>query len=260
MDRIRLPASATWLGLALSFLVPGLGFYLRGPRIYGWTAMAACGLLFILFIASFGEPLGNFAFGMILSTHTTGIAYYYGPAMQEWTLRNRILLNILILMALGFLLYSPLRNTIQNHFFMPLRINGRVVVVEKLLPVESVQRGNWIAYHISSSYDSGNDIWLDVHSGMGFGPVLAVAGDNVQFSAKGYLVNGVLEPSLPNMPSSGSFVVAPKHWFIWPSYSVSGHNYQSRVTPIMLKLANVSEDQYAGKPFKHWFWRKQILQ
>jgi hypothetical protein len=86
-----------------------------------------------------------------------------------------------------------------------------------------------------------------------------VAGDNVEFSTKGFFVNGVLRPSLPNMPSSGSFVVAQNQWFIWPSYSVSGHGYESRVSSIMLKLANVSEDQYAGKPFKRWFWRKQNL-
>ena len=259
MDRIRLPSIVTWRGLIVSFLIPGLGFYLRGPRIYGRMAMAACGLLFLIFIAFFGYPFGNLAFGLIISTHTTGITYYLGPELQKWRLRERVLLTILILMSLGFLYYGPLRDIIQNRILMPLQINGRVVVVEKLAPMGTVQRGDWIAYHITRSAEYGDDMAIHIHSGTGFGPVLAVAGDTVEFSAKGFSINGVLHPLLPDMPSSGSFVVAQKHWFIWPSYSVSGHGYQSRVSSLMLELANVSEDQYAGKPFKHWLWRKQVL-
>ena len=259
MERIRLPFALTWRGLALSFLMPGLGFYLRGPRIYGKMAMAACGLLFLVFIAWFGYPLGNLAFGLIISTHTSAIAYYCGPILQDWTLGKRLLFTVLILVSVSLLYYGPLRDIIQSHVLMPLRINNRVIVVEKLAPVGTVRRGDWIAYHISYSTESGDDEWIHIHAGTGFGPVLAVAGDTVEFSAKGFSVNGVPHPLLPNMPSSGSFVVAPKHWFIWPSYSVSGHGYQSLVSSLMLELANVSEDQYAGKPFKHWFWRKQVL-
>jgi hypothetical protein len=259
MDRIRLPAAVTWRGLIFSFLVPGLGFYLRGPRIYGRVAMAACGVLFLVFIAFFGYPIGNLAFGLIISTHTSAIADYCSPALQDWTLGKRLLLTILILMSVSLLFYRPLRDFIQNHFLMPLQINGRVVVVEKLAPMGTIQRGDWIAYQILGSSEYGDDTAIHIHAGNGFGPVLAVAGDNVEFSGKGFTVNGVLRPPLPYMPSSGSFVVAPKHWFIWPSYGVSGHAYQSRVTPLMLELANVSEDQYAGKPFEHWFWRKQTI-
>ncbi|HTV39515.1 MAG TPA: hypothetical protein VMF08_02995 [Candidatus Sulfotelmatobacter sp.] len=259
MDRIRLPNAVTWGGLALSFLVPGLGFYLRGPRIYGHVAMSACGLMFLLFIAFFGHSIGNLAFGMIISTHVSAIAYYCGPILQSWTLRMRFLFTILTLLAVSFLFYGPLRDMIQNHILMPLRINGRVIVVEKLAPMGTIRRGDWIAYRISRYSEYGDDEYVHVHSGTGFGPVLGVAGDNVVFSTNGFLVNGVLHPPLPDMPSSGSLVVAEKHWFIWPSYSVSGHGYQSRITSMMLELANVSEDQYAGRPFKHWFWNEQVI-
>lgn len=221
--------------------------------------MTACGLLFLVFIACFGYPIGNLAFGLIISTHTSGIAYYLGPALTVWTLRGRLFLTILILMSVSLLYYGPLRDIIQSHLLMPLRVNGRIIVVGKLAPLEDVRRGDWIAYHISRGDESGDDAWVRIHSGTGFGPVLAVPGDTVEFSANGYSVNGVPHPLLPNMPASGSFVVAKKHWFIWPSYSVSGHGYGGVVASVMLELANVSEDQYAGKPFKHWFWREQII-
>lgn len=221
--------------------------------------MAACVLLFLIFVAWFGYPLGNYAFGLIISIHTSSLVYYCGPAMQAWELKNRIFFTVLVLMAVGFLFYGPLRDFIQYRFLMPLQMNGRVIVVQKFALVSSVKRGDWIAYRIAYSYENGDDAWVHIHSGIGFGPVLGMAGDSVEFSSKGFLVNGVLRPSLAYMPSSGSFVVAQKQWFIWPNYSVSGHGYASHVTSIMLGLANVSEQQYAGKPFKHWFWRKQTL-
>jgi len=75
-------------------------------------------------------------------------------------------------------------------------------------------------------------------------------------------VNGVLQPSLPHMPKSGELVVAGNHWFIWPNLAISG-NWdvgEANVSAAMLQLSNVSEDQFVARPFKHWFWRKQILQ
>jgi hypothetical protein len=258
MDRIRMPSTVALPKLLLSFLVPGLGFYLRGPRIYGRAALAACTGLFLVFIACLGEPVGNMAFGLMISLHTSGVAYYCGPALRLWPFRERIFLTLLVLTALGVLYYGPLRDIIENHLLMPLRFNGQVVVVQKWAPAAGVKRGDWIAYHISYSSDSGEDAWVHIHSGVGFGPVLGVPGDTIEFSQKGFSVNGVLKPLLPYMPSRGSLVVGQNHWFIWPSYTVSGHGYTDRISSIMLNLANVSEGQYDGKPFKHWLWRKQV--
>lgn len=260
MDHIRLPSEITWRGLTFSFLIPGMGFYLRDPRMYGRLALAACGFLILVFIAWLGFPLANLAFGLLMSIHVGGFVYYCSPALNGWRLRNRMLFTVLVLMSAGFFFYGSLRDIIQSHFLMPLRAQGRVILVNKLAPVENVHRGDLIAYHISPFREIEGDVRIHLHSGIGFGPVLAVAGDTVEFSPKGFRVNGVLHAARPDMPSSGSFVVAPKRWFIWPSESLSGHGYQNGLTSLMLKLANVSEDQYAGEPFKRWFWRNQILQ
>src|ERR1700722_4150994 len=91
MDRIYLPGSISWPGLALSFLVPGSGFYFRGPRIWGFTVMAACALLFSIFIVWFGYPLANLAFGMMISAHVSGIVYYCSPLLQQWDFTVRLL-------------------------------------------------------------------------------------------------------------------------------------------------------------------------
>jgi hypothetical protein len=95
---------------------------------------------------------------------------------------------------------------------------------------------------------------------MGFGPVLAVPGDRVEFSEKTFLVNGVPQPLMPHMPAGGSLVVAENRWFIWPSFSISGQGNEARISELMMSAATVSQEQLVGKPFKRWFWRKQTLQ
>jgi hypothetical protein len=89
-----------------------------------------------------------------------------------------------------------------------------------------------------------------------------MAGDSVAFLTNSFAVNGVERPLLPHMPTSGNLTVPEKNWFIWPELGISGHGNTSEavISSTMLQLATVPEDQFTGKPFKRWFWRKQILQ
>jgi hypothetical protein len=261
MDRIYLPGEVTWPGLALSFLVPGLGFYLRGPRIWGKTVMAGCALLFFLFIIGFGYPYANFAFGMIISAHVSGIVYYCAPILQEWELRTRLLFTVLVLAGVGLSIYLPSRAAIQNHWLMPLRVNGQGVVVQKLASPKAVKRGDWIAYRLPARSEGvlEEDWRMFAHSGVGLGPVLAVANDQVVFSNNVVIVNGVAQPLLPHMPTYGAITVPENFWFIWPGYSINGRGDERRITSMMLQLANVPENEFIGRPLKRWFWRKQVL-
>ncbi len=63
------------------------------------------------------------------------------------------------------------------------------------------------------------------------------------------------------MPNSGTLVIQKNHWFIWPNLAISGNwNVgEVNISSAMLEMADVSEKQFVGKPFKRWFWRKQIL-
>lgn len=261
MDRIYLPGNVTWPGLILSFLVPGLGFYLRGPRILGKVVMAACVLLAFIFVIGFGYPCANFAFGLIISTHASGFVYYCSPILQELEFRTRLIFTGVNLITIGFLFYSPLRAMIQNHCLTPLRIKGQVIVVQKLFSAKAVKRGDWVAYKMPAMSEVIYDEDLRMHArpGVGLGPVLAVANDQLVFSNNVVIVNGVAQPSLPHMPASGTITVPGNSWFIWPSYSISGRGDERRLSSLMLQLANVPEDEFLGKPLKHWFWRKQIL-
>jgi hypothetical protein len=262
LDRIHLPTGVTFRGLAGSFLVPGLGIYLRGPRLWGKVAFVACGLLFSAFIIGLGHPFGNVAFGLMLSIHATGFVYYCSPLLTNMEFASRLLFTILVLVTLGGVVYAPMRSTIQGHWLMPLRINNRVFVVEKQASVHTVARGDWIAYHLSGYVISVHGYRNAVdHAGLGFGPVLAMAGDRVEFLTNAFTVNGVAHPRRPHMPAAGNFIVPENHWFIWPDLAISGHGNvgEADISAAMLERADVPENQFVGKPFKRWFWRRQSL-
>jgi len=262
LDRIHLPRGITFWGLAGSLLIPGLAVCLRGPRLWGRAALAACGLLFLQFIMWLGHPFGNYAFGLMLSIHTTGLVYYCGPLLANARFQDRMFFTLAVLIALGGLLYAPIRSTIQAHWMMPLRVNGHVVVVQKRTSVDTVQRGDWVAYTLSGYVISVHGYrTADDHSGTGFGPVLATAGDRVSFSTNVFTVNGVPRPLLPHMPVSGTITVPGNHWFIWPDLAISGHGNvgEESISSAMLQRADVSENQFVGKPCKRWFGRQQSL-
>jgi len=260
LDRIHLPKGITIWGFIGSLLIPGLGVYLRGPPLWGKVALATCAFLFLQFIMWLGYPFGNYAFGLMLSIHVSGLAYYCTPLLVTMQLRYRLLFTVAVLMALGGFIYTPMRSAIQEHWLLPLRMNGHVVVVQKLASANTVRRGDWIAYtlsgHIISVHGYQNAYG---HPGMGFGLVLAMAGDRLAFSTNGFTVNRTPHPLLPHMPITGEVIVSGNHWFIWPELAISGHGNvgAAAISEAMLQMADVSDNQFVGKPFKRWFWRQQ---
>lgn len=263
LDRIYLPKDITIPGLIGALLVPGLAVYLRGPRFWGKIALGVCAALFLCFVIWMGYPLGNYAFGLMISVHASGFAYYCNPFLREREFSTRILFTVAVLIGLGLFFYAPLRGALQHHWLTPLRMNGHVIVVGKFASAADVRRGDYLMYSFPdiSSGDPHDGGAIRMRSGFGYGPVLAVAGDRVIFSTNSFSVNGIEHPLLPHMPQSGSVNVMENQWFIWPDLGISGHGNTSETTisETMMHLALVQENQFVGKPFKRWFWRKQIL-
>jgi hypothetical protein len=263
LDRLTLPGAMNVSGLIAGLLVPGLAVYLRGPRMWGQVAMAACAALFLIFIVWLGYPAANLAFGLIISIHATGFVYYCGPLLVQAPFRSRLVFTFLVLLAIGLLLYVPARTLIQGRWLTPLRLNGNVIVVRLNSDARQIHRGSLVAYALHENRQGeahdGGAVWA--RAGMGLGTVLAVAGDEVGFSTNLFSVNGVTHTNLPYMPVSGGLTVPENHWFIWPSLDISGHGNvgPGNITAAMLDLANVDETQFYGKPFARWFGRKQIL-
>ena len=257
LDRIHLPGAVTAGRFIGGLLVPGYAFYARGERLIGRAVLLGCALLVATFFIWLGYPIANLAFGLLLSAHVTSVLFLLGPCLAGAHFGFRAASALMVVALIGGCLYTPVRNQIQKHFVMPLRIRERVVVVQTGSSSKAVWRGDWIAYALSR--EGGNESY--VRGGLSLGPVLAVAGDRVRFTPGGFEVNGVRHPLLPHMPTSGEMIVAEKHWFVWPELAISGPGNMSEATisATTLQLAIVSETKFIGKPFKRWFWRRQLL-
>ncbi len=262
LDRLGLPGEMNIRELIAGFLVPGLAVYLRGPRLWGQAAMAASALLFFIFIIGLGFPAANIAFGLMISIHASGFVYYCNPLLAHEPLHSRLGFTFLVLLGAGFLIYVPMRNVIQNRWVLPVSANGHVIVIQKNATFHDVHRGDAVAF-MTTGYSFSNHGGQGVTEGssLNLGAVLAVAGDHVEFSPKTFSVNGVSHVNLPHMPATGNVVIPENHWFIWPNLAISGNwNVgEENLSAAMLHLANVSEDQFIGRPFRHWFGRKQII-
>lgn len=256
LERFQLPAGISIPGLVGSLLVPGLGVYFRS-RIWGRTLLICCALLAMTFLVALGYPLGNIAFGLLLSIHVSSFTYYCSPWLNSETLVRRMLVALMLTFCLGALIYFPIRNTLQNHYFLPLRFENQVIVMRKTVVAE-VKPGDFIAYQLEPISEEG----VYVHGGTTGGRILASAGDRVEFNKMTFSVNGVKQLRLPHMPVSGDMVVPEKCWFIWPNLAmVGGHGNVSEATIsyYVLQMATVSQHQFIGKPFKSWFGRPQDL-
>ncbi len=264
LDRLHLPEGIPVTAFIASLLVPGLAFIVCKERLIGRAILAGYGLLALVFIVWLGYPVANVAFGLMLSAHVTSIIFLLNPWLAEARFAFRIATGLILLLVVGGGLYAPLRNTLQTKYLMPLRIKENVVIVRTFSSPRTIHRGDWIAcsldsHSVGDAHREGGAVWAQ--TGYGFGPVLAVAGDRIRFTPQTFAINGVVQKSLPHMPVAGEFVVAEKHWFLWPEIVISGYGNTTEATiaSAMLQLATVPETQFIGKPFKRWFGRRQIF-
>lgn len=258
LDRIRLPEGITLGGLFKSVWWPGIAFCVRGERLIGAAIICGSAVLAGIFIVWLGHTVANIAFGLLLSAHVISLVFLFSPWLAGERFRVRLGAVFALLLLLGLFVYAPLRNLFQARCLMPVRTNERVVIVQRFASARAVQRGDWIAYKVASGR-AAPGVW--VREGLGLGPVLAVGGDQIRFQTNGFAVNGILRPSLPHMPRSGEVLVSKNHWFVWPDLAITaaGNAGEPLISTTMLQLAIISETNYLGKPFKRWFWRRQLL-
>jgi len=97
----------------------------------------------------------------------------------------------------------------------------------------------------------GGAVW--VGAGFGCGPVLAVAGDRVEFFANAFRgMRGACRFFCTHMPNFRTLTVPEKHWFIWPAFLIYTNTeiLAKQTSCTMLQMATGSQTQFIGKPFK----------
>jgi hypothetical protein len=167
---------------------------------------------------------------------------------------------LLTLLCVWGVIYAPIVNYTEHHWLMPLRMGDRVLVIQRRVAPGSIKRGDWLAYEIAGDRYAG-DREQGVYLGSGFGidPVLALPGDHVRFTKESVFVNDNAFPRAPHMPVEEELVIPEKVWFIWPSLAIGGGGRVSEasISATLQRTAMVSQEQIVGRPFKHWFGRRQ---
>jgi hypothetical protein len=119
-----------------------------------------------------------------------------------------------------------------------------------------VKPGELIVYRIEGGLGTG----IYLKTGLAIGPVLAGPSDRVSFTATAFLVNGVPRKRLDGMPTEGEWRILPATWMVWPDLDISvrGQVPRANIHGALQQLSMVTGDQLVGKPFKRWFWRRQL--
>jgi len=255
MGHIHLPSGVSPGGALASVLVPGVAFYVCGLRFWGKLALVFSAILLFVNVLWFGSRPANLAFGLLLSIHASGLGFLLEKMLPAPRFRTKLILAAALLAFLACGLYLPARALIQDRWFLPLRLNGRLIIVQRKSPPITLRRGDVIAY----SFEGANGPGIIVHGGFGLGPVLALPGDRVRFTQTTFEINGQAQPRLALMPQSGEIVMSERHWFVWPNFDMYGHgNVVDQLPERFLDLGMISERQFLGRPCRRWLWRQQL--
>lgn len=251
-----IPTASTIGQEAQALLVPGRVYVLAGwPRL-GRTLTALWVMALLVFLSELGRPAADWAFMALLSIHTASVSQRFQAHLAGRRLSTQMLIGMGIFAVVALLVYLPVRRLFETRIVMPLRTSHGLVVVKAHSAAGAIRRDDWLAYRIDARWGGG----LVVNEGVGFGPVLALPGDRVEFDERGCRVNGVARPRLPYMPGGGSLTLARNQWLVWPQVRVSIHGVpEDAAAQAMLKIAIVEPEAIIGRPFKRWFFRKQVL-
>jgi len=260
LEKFLPPGAFSPLNLALSLALPGYAFFALGRRALGWLFVAAYVLAALVFVAALGYPAASVCYGLLISIHATSIAFLEGVWLKTARFRFRLAATLCTLFVVWALIYAPLVDFAEHHWLLPLRLGDRVLIVQRRVAPRSIQRGDWLAYEIRADHATGDtETPVYLSSGIGVDPVLGLPGDRLRFTPQAVFVNDEAFPLVPHMPVGGELVVPEKVWFIWPSLAISGHGRvtEASISATMQQAAMVAQKQIIGRPFKHWFGRRQ---
>lgn len=255
---------ADWMG---SFLIPGYAYAAVGRRPLalwmagGWVVSA---LLLLVFR---GHPVVSaWAIGTLASTHTSGLAFVMirsrelSPEAPPVTLSTRIVLPLVFWIIAATVVYWPLDELITARLARGVLVDGRRVIVDPRATPASVTRGQFILYQTDGGHYGSAGQVLNFAAGFGFGEVLGLPGDTLEFSKEHFRVLDRWRSRLPHMPQSGSRSVAAGSWFVWPRFrEVRNIAAPQQITEAFLDQSAVPQAEFVGRPYRRWFfWRQDM--
>ena len=256
LEQLGLKLKTTPSRFFFGLIVPGFSFLDAGWGTMGKATMIGWTLAALVFLIWLGYAAANIAFGLMMSMHVSSILYLHNRAFPEMPVLRRLMFSIMVLLIVGQVVYVSGLKLCQSYVFMPLRVGEKTYVINRLGDPGTLRRGDFVACHAeATSADS-----VRIREGYILNKVIAVPGDRIDFKPGQFAVNGVLYTDLPRMPESGTTVLDQHTWLVWPSLETvvkMNVNPQS-VSAAVLKMAKIERGQVIGKPFRRWFFRKQI--
>ncbi|MBX3731260.1 MAG: hypothetical protein KF791_01555 [Verrucomicrobiae bacterium] len=263
-DRLPLATNAgglTVLQFLLAVLLPGYGYAALGRRRLAgihfgvWLASALVVLIFL------GRAwMTGFALGAMASAHTSGLGYVMlreragNPDVPALTLTWRIGLPLALWFLALWIVYLPGLTAFQNQFARPLWVQGRLVIVKPRAGWDLLKPGSVIAYRLTG-WRSGEFVFRD---GLGLGPVIALAGERVEFLPDGVRVGLRRGPLQPWMPVGAALTVWADAVFVWPQFDVRAIGQSGIAEQIYLDSAKVTRANFIGRPYQRWFFHRQV--
>lgn len=251
---INLPYPGSIFTTLKRCVIPADGF-----RAIGWTtlARAAFGIWLIalaVYVIWLGEMAASLGWSVMIAIHTSGVVCLLFNRFPV-SVGRRVLVTLGVALLLGQVVYGTVQRVL-GQVFIPLQSRGQTVIVRRSFDPEELQRGDLVGYRISREIVSPMII---IKAGIAVDRVIAVPGDEVNFTPSGFVLNGQLHAPLQAMPKSGSIVLSQDTWLIWPSLSIRSHGQvpEEEIAAANLQAATVPRDAIIGKPYKTWLWRPQ---
>lgn len=264
LEQIHCPRGFNISQVILSLFVPGLSFITLGRRVLGLSVLAIYFLSLPVYFIRLGFPEGNFAYGLLLAAHATSIFYLLSHWIGEMELINKLGIAAAALLCVWLVIYLPAAAWLYHHVAVPLQVRGQVIVMRPHLASAEIRRGDRIMFRlneaeIGQAHGGGGAVW--VRAGVGWGPILALPGDQIVFSTNSYAVNGIWQTNLEHMPTGGEMTLATNVWFAWPEFAINSHGNvsEANISGLIMQLATISSTQMIGQPYPSWFWRKQKI-
>lgn len=258
LDRVPLPGRLGWWPVIRGVLVPGQGWGIMGKGNAGRAVMAGWLVCLVLGLALLGTGIASVLFGVMIFLHTTGLVVLFGPWIASCGWVTRLASGLGMAALLTVFLYMPVQSWTHRNWFLPVTMEGRVVVVQVLNDPGQVRRGDWVLYR----QDSVNAGGVRLREGLSMGPVLGMPGDEVAFLPTGVRSGGRVWPRQEGMPELGSVGVSTDSWMIWPRWRVLVlQGLPPEVAhDLALQQSVVAQEKLVGRPFRHWFFRGQLLE
>jgi len=252
---LKLTTSPSHFVLGLTF--PGFSFIDAGWKTLGKITLLAWLIAAFVFLAWLGHGISTFAFGLMMSMHVSSILYLHNRAFPGMRVLKRLLFSLALLVIVGQVVYASTLALCHHYLFIPLRVGGKVYVINRLHDPQRLRRGDFVACHAEAAA-FGN---VRIRDGYILDKIIAGPRDRLEFTRSGFFVNGIPSRSLPLMPVSGTTELPPQTWLIWPSLETVVHvNVDPHsVSAAVLKMAIIPREQMIGTPFKRWFWRRQAI-